>query len=110
MRSPTRPRSRALASILIVAALAAACTRTPATTTAAPTTPAATTQPPSSPADPSGLDPAAQWKLARRKITNVVYLVKENRTFDHLFGRFPGADGAQCKTGDAGTACYDVKS
>ncbi len=90
MRSPTRRRSRALASILIVAALAAACTRTQATTTAAPTT---TTQSPSSPADPSGLDPAAQWKLARRKITNVVYLVKENRTFDHLFGRFPGADG-----------------
>jgi len=24
----------------------------------------------------------------------VVFIVKENRTFDHLFGRFPGADGA----------------
>jgi phospholipase C len=24
----------------------------------------------------------------------VIYLVKENRTFDHLFGLFPGADGA----------------
>jgi phospholipase C len=23
-----------------------------------------------------------------------VYLIKENRTFDHMFGRFPGADGA----------------
>jgi len=33
-------------------------------------------------------------KLARRKITHVVYLVKENRTFDTMFGRFPGADGA----------------
>jgi phospholipase C len=31
--------------------------------------------------------------LARRRIEHVVYLIKENRTFDHLFGRFPGADG-----------------
>jgi phospholipase C len=31
--------------------------------------------------------------LARRKIQHVVYLVKENRTFDTMFGRFPGADG-----------------
>jgi phospholipase C len=35
----------------------------------------------------------AQIELARRKIRHVVFLVKENRTFDHLFGRFPGADG-----------------
>ena len=31
--------------------------------------------------------------LARRKIRHVIFLVKENRTFDTLFGRFPGADG-----------------
>ena len=31
---------------------------------------------------------------ARRRIEHVVFLVKENRTFDHMFGRFPGADGA----------------
>ena len=31
--------------------------------------------------------------LARRRIDHVVYLIKENRTFDHMFGRFPGADG-----------------
>jgi hypothetical protein len=33
-------------------------------------------------------------KLARRRIEHVVYVIKENRTFDHMFGRFPGADGA----------------
>ena len=27
-------------------------------------------------------------------IKHVIYLVKENRTFDHMFGRFPGAEGA----------------
>ena len=27
-------------------------------------------------------------------IEHVVFLIKENRTFDHYFGRYPGADGA----------------
>jgi phospholipase C len=35
-----------------------------------------------------------QVALARRKIKHIVFIVKENRTFDHMFGRFPGADGA----------------
>ena len=29
----------------------------------------------------------------RSKIQHVVFLIKENRTFDHYFGTFPGADG-----------------
>jgi phospholipase C len=32
-------------------------------------------------------------RLARRSIRHVVFIIKENRTFDHMFGRFPGADG-----------------
>jgi phospholipase C len=35
-----------------------------------------------------------QIGLARKKIKHIVFLVKENRTFDHMFGSFPGADGA----------------
>ena len=35
---------------------------------------------------------------ARSKIDHVVFLIKENRTFDTLFGRFPGADGATSGT------------
>jgi len=35
-----------------------------------------------------------QIELARQKIKHVVFIVKENRTFDHMFGTFPGADGA----------------
>jgi phospholipase C len=35
-----------------------------------------------------------QISLARSKIKHIVFLVKENRTFDHMFGSFPGADGA----------------
>jgi phospholipase C len=30
----------------------------------------------------------------RWPIKHVVFIVKENRSFDHMFGRFPGADGA----------------
>jgi phospholipase C len=39
-------------------------------------------------------DHAEQLRLARKRIDHVVFVVKENRTFDHLYGRFPGADGA----------------
>ncbi|MGH2789829.1 MAG: phospholipase C [Actinomycetota bacterium] len=35
-----------------------------------------------------------QVRLARRKIKHIVFIVKENRTFDSLFGRFAGAEGA----------------
>jgi phospholipase C len=31
---------------------------------------------------------------ARAQIDHVVFIIKENRTFDNLFGRFPGANGA----------------
>ena len=34
-----------------------------------------------------------QVHLARQRIEHVVFLIKENRTFDHMFGRFPGANG-----------------
>src|SRR5262249_4971316 len=30
----------------------------------------------------------------RSKIQHVVYIIKENRSFDNYFGTFPGADGA----------------
>lgn len=33
-------------------------------------------------------------RAAEGKITHIVFIIKENRTFDHMFGRFPGADGA----------------
>ena len=29
-----------------------------------------------------------------QKIQHIVFLIKENRTYDHYFGRFPGGDGA----------------
>jgi phospholipase C len=62
---------------------------------------------------PSDLDPgavapsgfttpsdAATVAAARAKIDHVVFLIKENRTFDTMFGTFPGVDGAT-----QGTTC-----
>jgi phospholipase C len=43
---------------------------------------------------PIGQTGRATLAMARNKIRKIVFLVKENRTFDHLFGTFPGADGA----------------
>lgn len=37
---------------------------------------------------------AAKLKAARTHIKHIVFLIKENRTFDNYFGRYPGADGA----------------
>ena len=36
------------------------------------------------------------------KIQHIVFLIKENRTFDHYFGTFPGADGATSGRTSAG--------
>jgi phospholipase C len=50
-----------------------------------------------------GSDPAAV-RMATKKIDHVIFVIKENRTFDTLFGRFPGADGAtEGPTCDGGT-------
>jgi phospholipase C len=46
---------------------------------------------------------SATVKLARSKIKHIVFLVKENRTFDTLFGTFPGANGATQGTHCDGT-------
>ena len=47
---------------------------------------------------------ATQLQEARTHIKHVVFLIKENRTFDSMFGRFPGADGAS-----SGTTCGGTK-
>src|SRR6202035_1292996 len=38
---------------------------------------------------PTGGNPAGNINL----IQHVIYIVKENRSFDHMFGLFPGANG-----------------
>ncbi len=51
---------------------------------------------PTAPSPPlrSAAAAASQLALAKGKIKHIVFILKENRTFDTMFGRFPGADGA----------------
>ena len=43
---------------------------------------------------PTTAESAAQLAGLRAKIQHIVFIVKENRSFDNYFGTFPGADGA----------------
>ncbi len=47
--------------------------------------------------DPAGRPPRFDASSLRTRwpIKHVVFIIKENRSFDHLFGRFPGANGAR---------------
>jgi len=43
---------------------------------------------------PPSAESTAQLAGLRSKIQHIVFIVKENRSFDNVFGTFPGADGA----------------
>jgi phospholipase C len=77
-------------------------TDSPAGRDAAPKTDAARV-----PAVDSGpaLPVPTQLELARGRIKHVVIIMQENRSFDHYFGTFPGADGIP-----AGACVYDPLS
>jgi phospholipase C len=81
---PTR-RARFLATALGALALLAACVGDPAPSlTPTPAKPDPT-------APPETVDVTrfpTRWPIKR-----VIFILKENRSFDQLFGRFPGADG-----------------
>ncbi|MDQ3963553.1 MAG: hypothetical protein M3277_06535 [Actinomycetota bacterium] len=39
--------------------------------------------------------PSDEVASLRERIEHVVFIIKENRTFDHYFGRYPGVEGAR---------------
>ena len=99
-------RATALLAIAAVLTASVSCTAgSPVGSDGAP--PAATSTVPATSATPAGnadgFDPYPPQRLAddavvalaRRRIDHVVFIVKENRSFDHLFGLFPGANGAR---------------
>jgi phospholipase C len=79
-----------VAAILV----AASCQAAPEARAPDPTTPATTPSPLTTSPGPAHDARDELVALAGRKVRHVVYLIKENRTFDHMFGRFPGAEGA----------------
>ncbi len=82
---------RLLAGVLAASALAAACTAVPGPPTPSPS--ASLRSPTVEPSPPRSVD-ASRFDT-RWPIEHVVYLIKENRTYDHMFGRFPGGNGVR---------------
>jgi phospholipase C len=66
---------------------------------------ASTDGPTASPApasSPSAAEPArslTQLELAQAKLEHLIIIVQENRSFDHYFGTFPGAEGIPMRHG-----------
>jgi phospholipase C len=78
--------------------VAAACTsESGASRDAAPTSPAASQRPAaaSSEQEPKGIE----------KLEHLIFVVQENRSFDHYFGTFPGADGVVKPNGKPKDLC-----
>lgn len=63
-----------------------------ATSTALPLAAATLTPPAVAPFSPTVAAPSSAVGL--RKVEHIVFIIKENRSFDNYFGTFPGADGA----------------
>jgi phospholipase C len=116
-----RIRTRSVAAAVVIGAVALACSAstnagqsgTPSATATAQATPGAkgtvdpeTGQQLDAPPDPvTAALPASVDAAAfdtRTPIKHVVFLIMENRSFDNVFGRYPGADGA-VRADDHGT-------
>jgi phospholipase C len=59
---------------------------------------AATSSPSPSAAASPGVD-LTKLERARQQIEHLVFIVQENRSFDHYFGTFPGAEGIPMRNG-----------
>jgi phospholipase C len=78
-----RPSRRSVGAVVGFLLLAAGCLQAPAQPLRPP---------------PASVAAAVE---TRWPIKHVVFLIKENRSFDHFFGRFPGADGVTvARSGD----------
>lgn len=89
------PRTRSLAATLFVfAVVGAACVGNSGRETSSLTPTIASPPPPGTPT--GSLPPPVDLSSihTRWPIKHVVFILKENRSFDNLFGRFPGANGA----------------
>ena len=80
--------------LVVAAALIVAVACTDRSTPEASTSPADISATPTSSSDPATSVDASSF-ITTTPIKHVVFLVKENRTFDNLFGTFPGADGVR---------------
>ena len=50
-------------------------------------------------ASPSPIEQLTKLQEAQDHIKHLIFIVQENRSFDHYFGTYPGADGFPMKNG-----------
>jgi phospholipase C len=81
---------------------AAACSASEATPDATrspdPAMPSAAPTPDAS-RSPDELAGLSRLELARARLKHLIFIVQENRSFDHYFGTFPGAEGIPMRNG-----------
>ncbi|HJS27243.1 MAG TPA: alkaline phosphatase family protein [Actinomycetota bacterium] len=105
--------SRTIAAFALVASLALGCTAASRGPGDSPTG-AETPDPRESPTgsttaatSPSEEPELTKLELARTHLEHLVFIVQENRSFDHYFGTFPGADGLPMREGDPAVCIPD---
>jgi phospholipase C len=107
MRLAVHAPSRASMVAISFALIALACTSRDPSADASPTSTATgadrSTGPtmPSSPEGSASPGPSAQPMIerARDHLKHLIFIVQENRSFDHYFGTFPGAEGFPMRAG-----------
>jgi phospholipase C len=88
----------AVSVLALLAVIASACSSTPGA--ASPTGPDPSSA--SSGASSTGADASASptdEPTGLEKLQHLIFIVQENRSFDHYFGTFPGADGIPMRNG-----------
>ena len=90
--NPVRP-PWILVGLLLAAMLAAACSPASGETGSTPSSPATASPTPSLGPDLTKLE------QAQLHLKHLVFIVQENRSFDHYFGTFPGANGFPMRNG-----------
>jgi phospholipase C len=90
LRAVDVARGRLVALAVVCAAVAAACVSPASSSSPAPAT-ATSTATPDPYDEPRPVD--ADAFQTRWPVKHVVFFIKENRSFDHLYGAFPGSDG-----------------
>ncbi|HLB39751.1 MAG TPA: alkaline phosphatase family protein [Actinomycetota bacterium] len=89
-----RPKLVAITALVVIAVACTAATTTTSTSTPTPT-------PTNAPTMPTG--------RGINKLEHLIFIVQENRSFDHYFGTYPGADGLPTKPNGSFTVCIPNK-
>ena len=99
---------RTVAALALAASLAVACTATSGgsgdSESGTKSSPTGST---SASASRSPEPELTKLELARERLEHLVFIVQENRSFDHYFGTFPGAEGFPMRNGEPSVCVPD---